>query len=376
MFYFEQVLRNALDGVDTNVTGAVLQLAGVILLLSLLFSVYEAYSQGGDLRLLGVAAIKYLALGLVFANYPQVFRSVNSMFNSVADFIYNLNGMGDLVENWLNALSNYVSNQGIPSFWDLITGGFAGLLDVLLIAIGMIVLPVSYTLFTLAYAAYGSVLYVAGPIVLALLPSRSLGHIGRTYLVNLMIFQSWGLLYAILQVLMTAINMDTMNNVLNQDSVLNAFVGSSEMLLLGVASILLSLAVLLIPFIASRIVRGDVGSTMLSVVSVASNVASWGMETAFGVAKAGGGEIEAGAPPVMEAGVSGGYLGRGMAEIAGGGGSLAEGVAPEAIGRVEASSAPRAAAEAAGGAGLVTEAREAVGTAAAVKPDRQRIGER
>lgn len=280
MFYFEQVLQTALSGIDINVTGPIVQLAGVILLLSLMFSVYEAYSNGGDVRSLGVAAVKYLALGLVFANYPQVFRSVNAMFNGAADYIYKLNGIGDLIQNWMNALSNYVNNAGISSFWDLITGGFGGLLEVLLLAVGMIILPISYTLFTLAYAAYGSVLYVTGPLVLALLPSRSFGHVGRTYLVNLMIFQSWGLLYAILQVLMTAINMNTMNNVLNAGSVLNAFVGASQMLLLGMASILLSIGVLLIPFIASRIVRGEVGSTMFAVVSAATTMASLGMGVA------------------------------------------------------------------------------------------------
>ena len=34
-FYFEQVLQTALNGIDQNVTGPVLQLAGVILILSL-----------------------------------------------------------------------------------------------------------------------------------------------------------------------------------------------------------------------------------------------------------------------------------------------------------------------------------------------------
>ena len=54
-FYFEQVLQTALNGIDQNVTGPVLQLAGVILILSLLYAVYEAYSNGGDVRALGVA---------------------------------------------------------------------------------------------------------------------------------------------------------------------------------------------------------------------------------------------------------------------------------------------------------------------------------
>jgi len=94
-FYFEQVLQTALNGIDQNITGPVLRLAGVILILSLLYAVYEAYSNGGDVRALGVAGIKYLVLGLVFLNYQQAFRSVNGMFNTVADFIYNTNGIGD-----------------------------------------------------------------------------------------------------------------------------------------------------------------------------------------------------------------------------------------------------------------------------------------
>ena len=80
-FYFEQVLQTALNGIDQNVTGPVLQLAGAILILSLLYAVYEAYSNGGDVRALGVAGIKYLILGLVFINYQKAFRSVNAMFN-------------------------------------------------------------------------------------------------------------------------------------------------------------------------------------------------------------------------------------------------------------------------------------------------------
>ena len=51
-FYFEQVLQTALTGIDQNVTGPVLQVAGTILILSLLYAVYEAYSNGGDVRAL------------------------------------------------------------------------------------------------------------------------------------------------------------------------------------------------------------------------------------------------------------------------------------------------------------------------------------
>src|SRR5579859_473824 len=278
-FYFEQVLQTALNGIDQNVTGPVLQIAGVILILSLLYAIYEAYSNGGDVRALGLAGIKYLVLGLVFLNYQSAFRSVNGMFNSVADFIYNTNGIGDVIQSWLNSVSAYIGQQGLSSFWTLVTGAISGLLDVILILVGLVILPVSYTLFTLAYAMYGSILYLVGPFVLALWPSRAMGQLSRTYFVNLMIFQSWGLLYAILQVLITALQMNSVNSVLNGNGVLNAFVGSSQMVLLGAVSVLFSIAIVLIPFIASRIVRGEVGNTVSAMISAASLYASAAAKT-------------------------------------------------------------------------------------------------
>lgn len=295
-FYFEQVLQTALNGIDQNVTGPVLQVAGMILILSLLYAVYEAYSNGGDVRALGIAGIKYLILGLIFLNYQQAFRSVNGMFNTVTDFIYNTNGIGDVIQNWLNSVSGYLSQQGLSSFWTLVTGAISGLLDVLLILVGLIILPVSYTLFTLAYALYGSILYLVGPLVLALWPSRAMGQLSRTYFVNLMIFQSWGLLYAILQVLITALQMNSVNAVLGGNGVLNAFVGSTQMILLGAVSVLFSIAIALIPFIASRLVRGEVGSTVSALISAASFYANAATKTLIGSSAS---QTTAGPPPSM-----------------------------------------------------------------------------
>ena len=328
-FYFEQVLQTALNGIDQNVTGPVLRLAGVILILSLLYAVYEAYSNGGDVRALGVAGVKYLVLGLVFLNYQQAFRSVNGMFNGVADFIYNTNGIGDVVQNWLNSVSAYVGQQGLSSFWTLVTGAISGLLDMLLILAGLVILPVSYTLFTLAYAMYGSILYLVGPFVLALWPSRAMGQLSRTYFVNLMIFQSWGLLYAILQVLITALQMNSVNAVLGGNGVLNAFVGSSQMVLLGAVSILFSIAIALIPFMASRLVRGEVGNTVFALAAVANRAARSILSSSSASHAAGG------APQAMSdsgpsagggQGVAGGSRGSGAGGA--GGGLLAESKPP------------------------------------------------
>jgi len=259
MFYFEQLLQTALNGIDSaNVTTAVLGIASTILLLSFLYSAYQAFASGGDVRMLGISGIKYLILGLIFANYGGVFRDVNGMFNAVANFIYHSTGVGDLFANWMSQLAQYWQTNGNTSLWNLVTGLASGVISLVLILTAFVVFPVCYLIFTFFYALYGSVLYVTGPFVLALLPARGLGQLSRVYLVNLMTFQAWGIIYAILQVLMSAVNLSSINAVLGANGVLNSFVGSSQMILLALTAGIFSFAIALIPFLASRIVRGDV----------------------------------------------------------------------------------------------------------------------
>jgi hypothetical protein len=308
IFYFEQLLQNGLNGIDQQgITGAVLQIAGVVLILSLLWAVYEAYAGGGDVRLLGVAAIKYLLLGLVFLNYPSAFRAVNGMFNSVADGIYNLSGSLDVIKNWDNSLAQawQTNPNWFSSLWDLVTGGISAIIAGLITLIGYLILPFTYTLFTLFYALYGSILYVVGPFILALIPSRGLGQLGRTYFVNMMIFQCWGLLYAILQALMSALQItDPMQF---NGAWLEAFIGSSQMIVMSVASVLLAIMVALIPFIASRIVRGDIGSTLMTLVSgvMAAGAVASGLAFNGGSGLAAGRAAPSGTPPTPSSGGSG-----------------------------------------------------------------------
>lgn len=312
MFYFQQLLQTALNGIDTaNVTSAVLGVAGTILLLSFLYSAYQAFASGGDVRMLAISGIKYLILGLVFANYGAVFRDVNGMFNSVANFIYNSTGVGDLFANWMNQLAQYWQTNGNTSLWNLVTGLASGVISLILILSAFVLFPVCYLIFTVFYAMYGSVLYVTGPFVLALLPARGLGQLSRTYLVNLMTFQAWGLIYAILQVLMSAVNLSSINAVLNANGVLNSFVGSSQMILLALTASIFSLSIALIPFIASRIVRGDVGSTMMTVVSAITTTASMAAASFSGVgagalaSQAAGGGAAPPPPPPAALGTAG-----------------------------------------------------------------------
>lgn len=280
MFYFQTMFQQALNSIDSfSITSGVVGIAETILLLSFLYSAYQAFAMGGDVRALAVSGAKYLALGLVFASYGTVFRDVNSAFNSVAMSISNSVGAGDLFSNWMTQLGQYWNNNGNQSLWSLI-GGFAaslsGFLDALLIIVAYLIFPIAYALFALFYSLYGSILYVTGPLVLALLPAYGMGQLARTYLVNLLIFHAWGLVYAIIGALTVAINMNSVQAVLNSGGVAGFFQNASADLLLALASILFSVAIAFIPYLASRIVRGDIGSTVIMVVKSLPSPEKWG----------------------------------------------------------------------------------------------------
>jgi hypothetical protein len=303
MFYYESMFNTALNGlVSAGLMSTVLTVAYGILLASLLFSAYEAWTKGGDVRALGVAGVKYLALGALFMNdgavYERVFRDVLGAFNQIS---HTMAGAGptDVFNAWRNDLFAYGATTG--TFLNLVTAGMPALLSALLLLAAMIVYPVAYALFAVFYSLYGTILFVTGPLVLALMPSFGLGSLARRYAVNVMIFASWGLIYGIFCRLAIAINVNSMAALTSANSFAGALAGASQEVLLAVASVLFSVCILLIPVLAKRIVEGDLGGSMLTVLGAATTMAqslismaagaSGGMQ---GAAAGGGGGAAAG----------------------------------------------------------------------------------
>ncbi len=275
MFLYEQMLNSALNGITgAGLMSTVLTVAYGILLASLLFSAYEAWVRGGDTRGLGIAAIKYLALGLLFANggavYDSVFRSILQAFNQMSQAMAGV-GPGDVFAAWKAELVNAGSSWS--TFLNLATGVLAGIFSAALLLIAMVLYPVAYAVFTVLYALYGTTLYVTGPLVLALMPSFGLGTLARRYAVNLVIFGAWGLIYGIFCRLAVALNINSMAAITGAGNFGGMLAGATAEVLLAAASILFSVCILLIPFLAKRIVEGDLGSTMLTVLGAAAALA-------------------------------------------------------------------------------------------------------
>jgi hypothetical protein len=189
------------------------------------------------------------------------------VFNQLSHFIDSSAGAGDAFRSWFSQLSAYWTDNGSPITWQLLTTTLAAFLNLFLMIAGYVLYPITYTLFAFFYAIYGGILYAVGPLVLALFPVMGIGQMARTYLINLMIFNGWGVIYTILGSLIAVINVNQVSNLMADQSFLGQFSGLGANTLIGLVSVIYSLVIALIPFIASRIVKGDVGATMLTLIA-------------------------------------------------------------------------------------------------------------
>lgn len=279
--YYQTLFNGALAGLNSsNLMSGIIRVASVVLLVSLVYSVYTAYAAGGDVRILGTAAIKYLILGLALINYATAFQDVNNMFNGIANYVVGSGpGIIDVFRSWGSQIATYwQSNVNsvtgfLSTIWHLGQSSAAGVAGALLIFVAFLLYRITYLLFCLFYTVYGAILYVCGPFVLSLMPATGIGQISRTYLINLMIFNAWGIIYAILSELIYVLHLNDVNTVLSNAWYLNLSV-TNPMVILGIASLLYAIVIALIPYIAGRIVRGDVGATLLTVAGTALTAAT------------------------------------------------------------------------------------------------------
>lgn len=298
MFYFQKLLNTAMTGIDgTGMVPTVTNIAFAILLVCFLVGLYQSAFRGGDLQSLAITAVKYLIIAMILANWASVFRDVNGSFNAIANFIGNSSGAGDMFQSWMSQLQQQATNNPGLTFWDMITGDPAGTITVLMLLVAYLVYALAMIIFCFFYTLYGTVLYVLGPLVLSLIPVVGVGQLGKSYAINVMIWNAWGVLYAIFGALITAIQMNQVNNILG-----NGFLGflSSvpDSLMLGLVSIFYALAIAIIPFIAKRVISGDVGSTAFSLVRAGAVAAGAAVAGVSGFAAGIGGASETAHAPV------------------------------------------------------------------------------
>jgi hypothetical protein len=282
---FERFLTQAVVGIDsTSITSGMQNVAYVVLLVGFLWQIYQSALHGGDVRGLGTNLIKYVVTALVVMNYGTIFTTVNQGFVNGGNWISNASGSVNLFENWKNDISTQFSQIGFQNLWGLITGSVSGVIDGILILVAYILYPVVIVIFGFFYIFYGSVLYIFGPIVIALLPLGATNRIAKSYIENVFIWNSWPILYGGFGALLSAVQMGQVGQMLSQNSFLGGLGNLEGSFLIGIASIIYSLAIAVIPFIAKRIVSGDVGATAVALVGAAATAVTAGIAAGEGAA--------------------------------------------------------------------------------------------
>lgn len=282
---FERFLTQAVSGIDsTSITAGMQKVAYVILLVGFLWQVYQSALHGGDVRGLGTNLIKYIATALIVMNYHAVFTTINQGFVNAGNWVSSASGVQNLFDNWSSDLQSQFSQIGFQKMWGLITGSIAGLLDALLILVAYILYPIVIVIFGFFYIFYGSVLYIFGPIVIALMPLGATNRLAKSYAENVFIWNAWPILYGGFGALLSAVQMGQVGQMLNQNNFLGGLGSVEGSILIGIASIIYSLAIAIIPFIAKRIVSGDVGSTAGALIGAAATALTAGVAAVEGAA--------------------------------------------------------------------------------------------
>jgi hypothetical protein len=303
---FERFLNQAVAGINsTNITSGMQNVAYVVLLVGFLWQVYQSALHGGDVRSLGTNLIKYVVTALIVMNYSTVFSAINQGFVNAGNWISNASGASNLFENWQSDLQTQFNQDGTQKLWELITGDIPALLDGLLIIVAYLLYPFVIAIFGFFYIFYGSILYIFGPIVIALMPLGATNRLAKAYVEHVMIWNAWPILYGGFGALLSAVQMGQIGQMLGSNNFLGGFGNLEGSLLIGIASIIYSLAIAIIPFIAKRIVTGDVGSTAGAMIGAAATALTLGTAAVEGAV--------AGA----SAGSAGGGAGVGGKEIAG-----------------------------------------------------------
>ena len=311
---FERFLTQAISGINsTSITSGMQNAAYVVLLVGFLWQMYQSALHGGDVRGLGTNLVKYVVTAVVVMNYSAIFTTVNTGFVNAGNWISNASGFGNLLDNWKTDLQTQFNQVGFQKLWGLVTGDLPGLIDAILIIVAYLLYPIVIAIFGFFYIFYGSVLYIFGPIVIALMPLGATNRIAKAYVENLFIWNSWPILYGGFGVLLGAVQMGQISQMLSQNSFLGGLGNLEGSILIGIASIIYSLAIAVIPFIAKRIVSGDVGSTAGALIGAAVTALTAGAAAVEGAVA---GATAAGA------GGSGSAAGSSIAATSGGKGGL------------------------------------------------------
>jgi hypothetical protein len=256
-FPYDQALQTAINSFNGNIMPILFAMAKAILTVSLLWSLYDAWVKGGDVRSLGINLLKYAVVSIVVLHWNSVFTDIVNGFDSVSYQIYQSAGISDLWTTYTSSLQQAWDAQHVDSIWTVIRGSFSALIAMLGVLAGYILWPIGAVIFVVFYTFWGCVLYGVGPLVLATMPSTTLSRFHVRYIESVFVWNCWGLLVTLYTSMLAALHIGNIQNGFASQNIVGFFGNIDQSLYLSITSAVMSLGIIAIPFCARSILMGE-----------------------------------------------------------------------------------------------------------------------
>jgi hypothetical protein len=293
IFQFQSLITTVVNSISGTILGPIQTVAYVLLTISLVLGIYEAYVRGGDIRSLATTFIKYAVAAFVIGYWTNLFSDSFTGFNQLASAIDNSYGAWDMAQSWWMQLLNYYNLNGYQGVMNGIPWTPAGVLTLLEIVLAYLVFPFATLIFTLIYTFWGSCLFAVGPLVVALAPSSIINSLSKYYALNLGVWNAWVVLYAVLGTLISAINGNDVNALANGGgaAIFGGWSGgvlNGAVVMIGFISIIYALCILAIPLVAGFILRGQFSGVSAGLGMAVSRITGGAQQGLRGGSAAGG----------------------------------------------------------------------------------------
>lgn len=289
---FFQSLWSSEMGTASGLVGpgsAIFMAAMGILSVVLIAGVYEVFVSGGDMLGLLVLMVKGAACGLLITEWSKFFTDVTT--NGAFQLAQSIN-TSDFYSQIGSALKTQMTSLfGTMSFMEILKD-VTVLMNAAACCFAFIIYYIAYWLMEFLFTAWGMILYALGPLLVAVIPSRFAGSFGKTYIKALVEWLSWPVLYALLAALIGSLQNNT-------DWATATAQTTTNNLQVEWVTIVYSIMLLLLPWMAHRILGGDfagtVGQAAGMTIGAAKAAVTGGTGAALGALAGGSGMLNRGA---------------------------------------------------------------------------------
>ena len=294
MFFYDSFFNQALTALGGTALTSVQTVSYMILGITFLLSVYEAFARGGDTRQLMMGFLKYVIAAVAIQNWPAVFNDIHTGMESIAWSITSQ----DYVSLWQTNYATFLQNN-TASAAASVAAFMANFVSDSTRIIVALIFGVAVYLFDFIYALWGCILFCLAPLLIATMPSLNLAGFGKKFLTGLAEWCMWPILYAVFAAMAFGMNSADVSSIAASKNYADIVAGTSNVYLISIMSLVVALCLLFIPFLAHFLIGASFDGAAATFVAMSrmmgGNIAA--AASSGGGGGSGGGSINGGGGP-------------------------------------------------------------------------------